>query len=172
MVSYEDYVEYLKQTLSKVERLTDSFSGSDERLDYVVKQLLVIQPQIEELSSLLNELKEAGYVMPLQTQQISIRQVVPPNQGIRVQEMIPLDGRISSITVHFPLGAAGLMQIAVGHGAKQICPISGFLQLDNATPVFPASEACKRQDILWVVMQNTDALWPHIASVAVMFEGN
>ena len=171
MASYEGYLDYLKANVSALERLGDSFSGADERLDYAVKQLLGIRPAVESLSSLLHELKEVGYVMPKQTQQINFRHTVLAGQGLRDEEDVPLDGIISSVCFHFPPGAMGWVQVAFGHGSKQIMPISGFLQLDDATPIFPCAEVAHRNETVWVIIQNTDGINPHTVSVIATIEG-
>ena len=180
MASYEEYLEYLRANLSALERLGDSFSGADDRLDYAVRQLLSIQQvlspallaRLESLAALYGELKEAGFIMPKQTQQINFRYLVPAGQGIRATEEVPLDGIISSVCFHFPPGAMGWVQVAFGHGYKQIMPISGFLQLDDATPVFPASEVVHRNEEVWVIIQNTDGINPHTISVIATLEGD
>ncbi|GAI33092.1 unnamed protein product, partial [marine sediment metagenome] len=150
---FEEYLDYLRKNLTQLEQVGDSLSGADERIDYAVRQLLTSQGKINELAQLITELKEAGFVMPKQTQQINFRYTVPAGLGIRAEEQVPLDGIISSVCFHFPPGAEGWVQIAFGHGYKQIMPISGFLQLDDATPIFPASEVVSRNEIIWVVIQ-------------------
>jgi len=169
MATYEEYLEYLQKNVSTLERLGDSLSGSDERLDYAVKELLAIRPTIETLNSLIHELKEAGFVMPLMTQQIVFQQTLLANQGIRLMDQVPLDGVITSVTMHFPLNCNGLVDVAFGHGYKQICPISGFIALNDACPVFPTHETCKRNETIWCIMDNHDGGFPHtIACIATM----
>lgn len=180
MPSYEEYLDYLQKNVNVLEEISDKFSGADERLDYVVKQLLALQEtlspallaRLESLSVLHQELKEAGFIMPKQTQQINFRYTVAAGQGLRAIEQVPLDGVISSVCFHFPPGAMGWVQVAFGHGSKQIMPIAGFLQLDDATPVIPASEIVHRDEEIWVVIQNTDAFNPHTISVIPTIEGD
>jgi hypothetical protein len=180
MASWQEYLDYLKANVSTLEQLGDRLSGSDERIDYAVKQLLSIQQvlspallaRLESLSTLYQELKEAGFIMPKQTQQINFRYTVPAGQGLRAVETVSLDGTISSVCFHFPPGAMGWVQVAFGHGSKQIMPISGFLQLDDATPVFPCSEVCHRNEDVWVIIQNTDAFNPHTISVIPTIAGD
>ncbi len=169
MANYEDY---LRENLTALERLGDNFSGADERLDYAVKEILAIRPEMGALSSLLQKLKEAGFIMPTQTQQIVFQQVLAINQGVRLEEQVPLDGIITSVTMHFPLNCAGLVDVAFGHGYKQICPISGFIALNDACPVFPTSEMCKRNETIWCIMDNHDGGAAHTVSCIVTMEGN
>jgi len=176
MASYEEYLEYLKETVSTLERLGDKFSGADERLDYAVKQILALQikPEtiavLERLTGLIEDLKEAGFVMPIQTQQINFHETVQPLTGVRLEEYIPLDGIISSVSLHFPGGCNALVDVAVGHSSKQFLPIGGFIALNDATPVYPTSEKVSRQETVWCVINNTDAL-QHTVSIAVTIEG-
>lgn len=169
---YEEYEEYLRKNLTQLEQLGDSFSGADNRLDYAVKELLGIRPAIETLNSLIQELKEAGFVMPLMTQQIVFPRTLQANQGIRLEDQVPLDGVITSVTMHFPLNCNGLVDVAFGHGYKQICPISGFIALNDACPVFPTHEACKREETIWCIMDNHDGGFPHTIACIVTMEGS
>ena len=176
MASNEDYQRYLQENLSSLERLGDKFSGADERLDYAIKQILALQikPEaivvLERLAGLIEDLKEAGFVMPMQTQQINFHETVQPLTGIRVEEYIALDGRISSVSLHFPGGCNALVDIAVGHSSKQFLPIGGFIALNDATPVYPVSEMVSRQEAVWCIINNTDAL-QHTVSIAITIEG-
>ncbi len=176
------YEEYLRENLSALERIGDGLSGSDERLDYAVKQIqailaaLEVKPEavavMQQLSGLLQKLKEAGFQMPTQTQQIVFQQALAINQGVRLEEQVPLDGAITSVTMHFPQNCNGLVDIAFGHGYKQICPISGFIALNDALPMFPTSEMCKRNETIWCIMDNHDGGAAHTVSCIVTMEGN
>ncbi len=172
----QEYVDFLERNLSLFERLGDAFSGSDERLDYAVKQLVRIQARltelpttIENLGVFVNMLKEY-LTMPKITTQVILRQNLAPLQGIRLQDFVPIDGKITSIAFHFPLGCASLVDIAFGYEARQMMPYSGFLALDDATPVFPADEVVERNKIVWAVMQNTD-MFAHDVSVIITISG-
>lgn len=171
MASYEEYVDYLRRNLTQLERVGDSLSGADERLDYAVKQLLDIRPAVEPLVGLLRELKEAGYIMPSQTQQIAFEYTLAPNQGVRLEDLIPLDGAIISVGFHWPRGCNALVEIAVGHGYKQFMPISGFLALNDASPVYPTHENVKREETAWCVMDNHDGSEKHHVSATVTIAG-
>ncbi len=169
MATYEDY---LRENLTALERLGDKFSGADERLDYAVKELLAIRPELGTLNSFIRELKEAGFIMPTQTQQIVFQQTLAVNQGVRLEEQVPLDGAITSVTIHFPQNCNGLVDVAFGHGYKQICPISGFIALNDACPTFPTSEMCKRNEAIWCIMDNHDGGAAHTVACIVTMEGN
>jgi len=180
----EEYLEYLQKNISWHEALGDKFSGADERLDYAVGQLVAVQEKIarleitpetvaalERLTGLIEELKEAGFAMPIRTEQIRFQQTLTPLQGVRLTEVIPIDGKLSSVTLHFPLGCAALVDIAFGYITRQIIPVEGFIALDNATPVFPVDEIVKRNELAWCIMRNTDAVNPHAPSVIVTMSG-
>jgi hypothetical protein len=102
------------------------------------------------------------------TEQVNFRQVLAALQGVRLTEIVPIDGIITSISLHFPLGCAALVNIAVGYQTKQILPMmQGFVALDNATPVYPINERVKKNDTLWCVMTNGDAINAHTPTVAI-----
>jgi len=159
------YEDYLRDNISWLERLGDKLSGSDERLDYAIQRLAEIQQSLSSLSL------DGGITMPKMTEQIVFDQTLLQNQGVRLEDQVPLDGYISSIGFHYPPGVLALVNIAVGHGHRQIMPRSGFLALDDASPVFPAHEAIKRDETIWCTMENTDGVWPHRVSVTVTMIG-
>lgn len=179
MATYEDY---LRENLSALERLGDGLSGSDERLDYAVKQLQSILSAIEvkpeavalmqQLSGLLQKLKEAGFQMPTHTQQIAFEFDLAPNQGVRLEDFIPLNGNIISVGFHWPRGCNALVDIAVGHGYKQFMPISGFLALNDASPVYPTQEKVERAETAWCIMNNYDGTEHHHVSATVTIAGD
>lgn len=182
MATYEDY---LRENLSTLERLGDKFTGADERLDYAVRQLQAIQTGLaaieikpetiatmERLSGLIQELKEVGYIMPLTTQQIAFEYTLVPNQGVRLEDLIPLDGTIISVGFHWPRGCNALVEITVGHGYKQFMPISGFLALNDASPVYPTHENVKREETAWCIMNNHDGSEQHHVSATVTIAGD
>ena len=182
MATYEDY---LRENLSTLERLGDKFSGADDRLDYAVEQIQAIQTGLaaievkpetvaamQQLSGLLKELKEVGFVMPTQTQQIAFEYTLEPNQGVRLEDLIPLDGSIISVGFHWPRGCNALVDIAVGHGHKQFMPISGFLALNDTSPVYPTQENVKREETAWCIMNNHDGTERHHVSTTVTIAGD
>jgi len=108
----------------------------------------------------------------MRTEQIRFQQTVQPLQGIRDEDFVPLDGRITSVCIHWPLNCNALVDVAVGHGHKQFMPIGGFLALNDATPVFACSEDCKRNETVWAIIQNTDGFAAHTISVIITIEGD
>jgi hypothetical protein len=107
----------------------------------------------------------------IRTEQIQFRQTLAILQGVRLTDSVPIDGRLTSVTLHFPPGCNAAVDIAFGYQTRQIIPFEGFIALDAATPVFPVSEMVKRNETLWVVMRNGDPINTHTPSVIVTMEG-
>lgn len=179
MAKGDEYLKYLRDNLTWLEQLGDKLSGADERLDYLVAQLGKLSQQLspETIAALLRltdsieELKEAGFAMPIRTEQIQFTQTLTPLQGVRLTDSVPIDGKMTSITVHFPPGCVAAVEIAFGYQTRQIIPFEGFLALDAATPVFPVSELVKRNEELWCVMRNGDPINNHTPAVIVTIQG-
>lgn len=108
----------------------------------------------------------------VETRQVRFRVLVPPTIGVVLQAPIPLNGRITEVTYHFPPGANQLVQMALRYGATRISPIVGFISLDDATPVFYVSQPCRTGEDLFLTIQNTDLLIPHTVSCVVTVVGN
>ncbi|MBA7507341.1 hypothetical protein ES706_06060 [subsurface metagenome] len=176
----EDYKEYLRQNVTALERLGDAFSGVDERVNYVVRQLTQLgltEETVNRLSAAIEELKELGIAMPMKTEQVNFQEVLPILGGVRNEKYAPFDGKIVSVMFNFPDGCYDaetgvfLVNMAFGHGSEQIFPNEGFLALNKAAPIFPVSELVKADDVLWVIMENTDGLNPHGVSISAIIVG-
>lgn len=90
---------------------------------------------------------------------------------VTLEDFISLDGRITSVSISFPLGCNCLVDVAVGHGSRQMLPRGGVISLNNATPVWPTDEACQRNESVWCTINNGDGVWPHLISVIITMEG-
>jgi len=175
----QEYLDYLTQNVNRLEALGDKFSGIDERVDYVVKQLeqLKISGAVDSLVGAVDRLEEMGITMPQRTEQITFARKLEPLQGLKLEENVPMDGKIISVLFNFPDGCYDpvtgnyLVSMAVGHGTKQICPSEDMLGLNDATPVFPVNQRVKANDVLWAVMENADGLNPHGVSIIVTIVG-
>ncbi|GAI51629.1 unnamed protein product [marine sediment metagenome] len=77
------------------------------------------------------------------------------------------------MTIHWPEGCDGLVDIAVGHNGTFLCPNEPetFLALNNATPTFPMEEPVVWDERLWGIMRNTDGANPHKVSVIIIIVG-
>ena len=139
----EEYLEFLRKNISWLEALGDKFSGADERLDYAVRQLVALEEKIsqleitpetistlERLADLIEELKEAGFVMPIRTEQIVFQQTLAPLQGVRLTEFVPIDGKIISVALHFP-GGCFIPQTPIVMADNTIKPIEEVKQGDR-----------------------------------------
>lgn len=174
----QEYLDYLKKNLDEIEQAVDKLTGTDERIDFAVSQLHLIIEQlgtfnwslIKDLNLLLAEMQKVGF-MAKRTEQIRFQQTLAVQQGVRVTEVVPMDGILTSATMHFPPGCLSFVDIAVGYKTRQFLPIEGFIALDDTTPVFPISEVVQKNEAIWVIMQNGDTLNTHTVSVILTLVG-
>lgn len=94
-------------------------------------------------------------------------------QRVKIAELCPLTGKITSVTIHFPAGCNALVHIAFGHGGVWVTPseINTFLSLNDATPVFPVSEPVMKNEYLWAEIRNGDGVNAHSVSVIATIVG-
>ena len=171
----QEYLEHVEKTVSWIEKLGDAFSGTDERLDFIVQQIAELQLQEPiatlklQVVALTDALKATGIEveMPREIREIRIQQNVLARQALILNQAPPFDGRIREVKIHWPPGCAGLVAVRVGYRTKQFCPFEGFLSLDNVTPTFPLDEAIQHTEKLWIEIQNADAVNNH--NITVMF---
>jgi len=177
----QEYLEHVKNTVNWLEALGDGLTGNDERLDYIVQQIAdlplanipKLQVAVETLQlqvvALTNALEAAGIEveMPKDIRVFRIQQNVPLNTGMILTQRPPFDGYIKELKIHWPPGCNGFVDVRVGHGPKQFCPVEGFLSLDNVTPTYPFNEYVVHTENIWVEIQNTDGLNAHTISVMI-----
>ncbi len=168
----EEYLQYLRDNVSELERIGDKLSGADERLDYVVTQIeklpLADIPLLKmSIESLTRVLQAAGIEveMPGEIREIRIEQNVAALQGIILTQEAPFDGYVREVKIHWPPGAAGLVSVRVGYRTKQFLPFEGFLALDNVTPTYPFNEFVQHTENIFVEIQNADAANAHRITV-------
>ena len=112
------------------------------------------------------------------TEQVVFSRVLQPLEGYRAEKECPIDGAITSVIFNFPDGCYDpitgnyLLDMAFGHANDQICPGEGTLALNNIPMLFPISEKVQKNDTLWVVMENADALNPHGVSIIAIIVGS
>ena len=106
------------------------------------------------------------------TKEVPLAFNVPGTQRVKIAELCPLTGKMTSITMHFPDGCNGLVHVAFGHSDKWVAPseINTFISLNNATPVFPTSEPVIKNEHLWTEIRNGDVN-PHLISVIATIIG-
>ena len=180
----EEYLEYLRQNTTALERLGDRFTTVDQRVDYVVKQLdsllaggvpAEVRASIENLRAEIDKLTQTAELLTSalreqkamigETTQKRIQETLAGLTGGRFSVECPWDAVITSICFHFPPGCSALVDVAAGHSGKQIFPYDGFIALDSATPVFTVNEVVDRNELLWADIRNGDAVNPHTISV-------
>ncbi len=168
----EEYLQYLRENIDKIEIVTDRLGGADERLDYVVNQIeqlpLADIPLLKmSIESLVSALEVAGIEveMPGEIREIRIEQNVAALQGVILTQEAPFDGFIREVKIHWPPGAAGLVSVRVGYRTKQFLPFEGFLALDNVTPTYPFNEYVQHTENIFVEIQNADAANAHRITV-------
>ena len=175
-----EYRQYLEQNLSALERFSETFSGLDERIDYVVMQLdtilkggISVQVQ-ENINRLINTLKEVSpSELPMRTKQIKVCEALQSLTGDKFIRDCPFDATITSIGFHFPPGCDGLVDVAighegeveVGHSGEQCFPEDGYISLDDATPVFSTNWDVRRGELLWAEIRNADSVNLHTITV-------
>ncbi len=140
----------------------------DERVDYIHNQVGGVQLALNELLE-----KEGLPPMPQITREVVLRETLQPLTGIRSVKRSPLTGRITQIVRHWPLGCAALVDLAVGHGDTWVLPeqTDMYVALDDATPVVTVHEPIERNEEIWAVIRNGDAVNAHAISVTVVIEG-
>ena len=86
--------------------------------------------------------------------------------AIRMYERAPFTGLIKAVTIHWPAGCWGLVDVSVWHGNVQLCPREGFLALNDTTPTYEFNEPVPESEEIWVNIQNR-ALGAHRITVTV-----
>jgi len=107
------------------------------------------------------------------TKQVRFQETLELLTGIEVDARCPLEGEITSITIHWPDGCDALVDIAVGHNGTFLCPNEPdtFEALNNATPTFPVKEPVVWDERLWAIIRNTDDTEAHKVSVIITIVG-
>ena len=119
----------------------------------------------------MKPISEGDKFARIETRVVNFRQLVAPGIGVVLVAPSPLNGTITSVTMHFPPGTLSLVQVAFRKGTKPVAPIQGFIALDFATPTYPTSEPVLSSDDLYVEIRNTDAVFGHTISVDVTIVG-
>jgi len=82
----------------------------------------------------------------------------------------PVDGQITTITLHFPNGCNALVELSCFVNQEQILPVSGFVALNDATKDFPIFKKVTKKSRLRVQIANAD-IWAHTPSIIFNLEG-
>lgn len=170
----EEYLQFLRENIDKIEMVTDRLGGTDERLDYVVRQLdqlpLADIPKLKmSIESLTSALEAAGIEvkMPRRTEWFSIVWTAEPATAPIIDHEPPYDGFISEVQIDWPDGCEHLVDVRVGYGGQQFVPLEGFLNLNDVNATYPFNQSVVHTVNLWLEIQNRDEFLPH--TITVMF---
>jgi len=105
-------------------------------------------------------------------EQINFRYNLPASTGVRLLYRLKKGGYLMEGLMHFPAGCNALVQVRVmlGIGGQQIqvTPIDNqFIALDDANYRFIIDRRVSKDDIIYVEMNNYDAVNTHQISVIV-----
>lgn len=108
------------------------------------------------------------------TKQVKLAFNVPPLERVKIAEPCPLTGRIISITLAFPDGCDGLVDVAFGHDDTWVVPSEPdtYIALNDATPTLTnVSEPVVERESLWAEIRNGDGGNAHAVAVLVTIVG-
>ena len=142
----------------------DKYMSADDKL-------LVVGQQLDALTQYVRQLSGGEQMAIGRTQEVPFQQILLPGQAVRLVAQSPYAGYVRKILRHWPAGCNALVDVAVGVGNKRVLPETGFMALNDATPVFDnLSVPVKQGENIWVELQNGDALNPHTITVSVTVE--
>jgi len=152
--------------------LLDWLTSTDEKVEALHKDVAQGMTTIQNLIAVLPGAEEVPVPEKI-TRTVTIEQSLAPLEGLELEARSPLKGKIASITVHWPDGCDGLVDVAVGHGGTWLYPSEPdtFVALNDATPTIPMEEPVVWDERLWVIMSNTDGGNPHRISVIFIIIG-
>jgi len=140
----------------------------DERVDYVHNQVGGVHLALNQL------LKREGLpTMALVTREVVLRETLQPLTGIRSVKRSPLTGKITQIVRHYPDGCDALVDVAVGHGDTWVLPEQNdmYVALNDATPVVTVHEPIVKNEEIWMIARNGDAVNQHVITTTIVIEG-
>ncbi len=108
----------------------------------------------------------------MSTKTIVFQHTLDPGKGVELEEKLGMAGTIRQITFHFPPGCNSLVGIAFSINHVQICPASGYISLDSATPQYIANEPVVIGAKLKCMMVNYDKINSHTPSATITVEDN
>ena len=173
MAEYDDllaeYLQLKKDKINWLERSGDFFKGTDERIDYAVPKILEILAKLNALS--IPECNgNGGPVMLGEIDMIPYSQTVQPETAVRMSEIMPFKAHVLSVTIHWPDGCDGLVDVQVGHGNLQFVPWNLAVSFNNAWPQFRMMELVQQTEMLWVDIGNADDTNEHTISVMITIQ--
>lgn len=107
---------------------------------------------------------------------VNFRDTVPATKEINLETRSPLTGHITHLTLHFPTGCVGLVEMRVLINRVPIWPTGNQdFALDDATPTYdfpPPGHPIKKQDYLGIRIHNHDTAFSHTPSVILALFGD
>ena len=104
--------------------------------------------------------------------QINFTETIPAGAGVKVSKNFTLPGSVTQVMFSFPPGCSGLVDAKLEKDLKSFYPRSGWLSLDNATPVYYTHSDYYAREPLTFIAQNRDDANPHTitCTVVIRFE--
>jgi len=176
-----EYEEIVKK-IPVPERALGPLAGIAARLDYLGPKVQKLEgelsPKVTDLVAKIGKLEYAisklefpeGVMPGVKIEQIPFAYNLLAGVGVTLTEFAPFSGYIKQVSIHWPDGCDGLLDIRVGHGTMQFCPDEGYLALNAATPTYPFNEWVNDREEIWVEMRNAGG-FAHRVTVAVILEG-
>jgi hypothetical protein len=100
--------------------------------------------------------------------EINFRETVQPGAGVRVSKHLNFPGRVTKVMMHFPPGTSGLVDMKLEKDKNSFYPQSGFIALDDATPVYHTNIDYYRREPLDLVVRNRDEDNEHTVTCTVV----
>lgn len=110
----------------------------------------------------------------LHTRQVVFSLNLQPLQGVDMEDPCPLTGEIMEVTMAFPQGCNGLVELQFGHGGIPLFPSKKgtYIALNDATPSWRnLREPVSKGEKLWAELRNGDSVNPHEPSILVIITG-
>lgn len=161
-MTYQQYCSGLKSL-----KMIDSFTQIDEKVDFCGSKMDEIQT---DLSSIKDSMEEGLDMIVPETTQIKFKETLTALTGDKFTYICPWNATNIGVAMHFPSGCNALVDVAIGHSDKQIYPRSGYISLNDASPVFSVSEDIANEELIWVEINNADGGNSHTITVILTLQ--
>jgi hypothetical protein len=166
--------EEIRKRTSVFGRLGDKFTSTDDRINLLVQLLqdagiFDLKSQVAAISDFLAT-QTGGQMGTGETYTIRFQETLAALAGDKFSQTIPWDCINTSVCFHFPSGCNGLVDVVAGHSDKQIYPRSGYIALNDATPVFSTLESIAYNEPVWVEIRNGDSMHSHTITVLLTIQ--
>ena len=104
---------------------------------------------------------------PLGEVQLNFTQIVAAGTGYIATQSYFRAGKITQIIFNFPPGCNGLVQMSLYKDGAKFYPLTGYLALDDSTPVCYVDADYYAKEPLMLEVLNTDASNPHAPTCTV-----